>query len=82
MVEFLNQKGYSASKQRIEHYYKTNEPFLKQLLKAKGKIIPGWNDTLEATDLELSPDPNKTKLVSVPDEDLTKDLPTEQKQEK
>lgn len=25
VVEYLNHKGYSASKQKIEHYYKTNE---------------------------------------------------------
>lgn len=69
VVEFLNNKGYSANKQKIEHYYKTNEGFLKVLLKRKGKIIPGWNDSIESSDLELENNDknNNKKLVEMPE---------------
>lgn len=67
VVEFLNNKGYSATKQRIENYYKTNEGFLKSLMKRKGKIIPGWNDIIQSRDLDLNTDENKTEsLIEMP----------------
>lgn len=62
VVEFLKAKGYSATKQKIEHYYNTNEGFLKSILKRKGKVIPGWNDAIESGDLDLESE-NKKNLV-------------------
>lgn len=40
VVQFLNQKGYNATKQKIQNYYKNNEGFLKSILKNNGTIIP------------------------------------------
>lgn len=75
VVEFLRNKGYSANKMKIEHYYKTNEGFLKTLLKRKGKVIPGWNDNIESSDLELnSDDKTKENLVEMPEESLVEEL--------
>jgi hypothetical protein len=44
VVDFLKQKGYSASIERIENYYSKNENFLKGLMKKHNHIVPGWND--------------------------------------
>ena len=76
VVEFLNNKGYSANKQKIEHYYKTNEGFLKILLKRKGKIIPGWNDSIESSDLELENNDknNNKKLVEMPELNIEEEI--------
>lgn len=65
VVEFLKAKGYSATKQKIEHYYNTNEGFLKSILKRKGKVIPGWNDSIESGDLDLESE-NKKDLIEMP----------------
>lgn len=73
VVDFLRQKGYSASIQRIEDYYLKNQGFLKGLLKKKGKIIPGWNDTIESSDLELEEN-KKQNLNPIPDTSLEQDL--------
>ena len=70
VVEFLNNKGFSASKDFVEHYYKTNEKFLKNLMKNDGVIIPGWNDTIVSSDLELDTNVQNKELVQVPDEKL------------
>lgn len=70
VVEFLNNKGFSASKDFVEHYYKTNEKFLKNLMKNDGVIIPGWNDTIVSSDLELDTNVQNKELVQVPDENL------------
>lgn len=40
VVEFLKSKGYSASKIKIQNYFRNNEGFLKSILKKRGKIIP------------------------------------------
>lgn len=69
VVDFLKSKGFTASKQKIEHYYKTNENFLKTLLKRKGKIISGWNDTIESNDLSLGEETD-AKLVEIPDNNV------------
>lgn len=73
VVSFLKSKGYNASKQRIENYYKTNEGFLKQCLKQKGKIIPGWNDELESQDLEIEIT-EENKLLDLPDNSVEEEL--------
>jgi uncharacterized protein (UPF0333 family) len=74
VVEFLNAKGYSATKQRIEHYYKMNEGFLKTIFKKHGKVIPGWNDAIECVDLELEENKNKTALIEIPDSSVEEEL--------
>lgn len=75
VVEFLNNKGYSASKEFIEKYYNKNESFLKKLLKKDNVIIPGWNDEISSADLELGSSPDKKEeLVPVPDEKLDEEL--------
>ena len=78
VVEFLNNKGYSASKEFIEKYYNKNESFLKKLLKKDNVIIPGWNDEISSADLELGSSPDKKEeLVPVPDEKLDEELKSE-----
>ena len=74
VVEFLNSKGYSATKEFIERYYKNNENFLKKLMKKENVIIPGWNDDISSSDLELDSSPKKEELVQVPDEKLDDEL--------
>ena len=74
VVDFLKQKGYSASEERIENYYKKNEDFLKSLMKKHGKIIPNWNDAIESSDLELEDNKNKEKLNPLPETNLEEDL--------
>lgn len=80
VVEFLNSKGYSATKERVLHYYNNNEGFLKSLFKKHGKIVPGWNDSIDSSDLELEEIPKtnnkneKEKLVEVPDEILEEQI--------
>lgn len=79
VVEFLNNKGYNSSIQKIQHYYKTNEGFLKSLLKRKGKLIPGWNDDIESEDLDLSVnEQKKEKLIEVPNNSVEEDLGIEE----
>lgn len=79
VVDFLKMKGYSATKQRIEHYYNTNEGFLKTLLKRKGKIITGWNDSIESADLDLDNDNGTNeKLVEMPDNSVKDELGVEE----
>lgn len=78
VVEFLNNKGYSSSVQKIEHYYKMNEGFLKSLLKRKGKLIPGWNDAIESDDLDLSLQKTNQKLVEVPNNSVEEELGVEE----
>ena len=79
VVEFLRQKGYSASEERIENYYKKNEDFLKGLMKKHGKIIPNWNDAIESSDLELEESKKDEMLSPLPDTDLEEDLGKETK---
>ena len=79
VVEFLKQKGYSASEERIEKYYKKNEDFLKGLMKKKGKIIPNWNDSIESSDLELEENKKEEKLSPIPESSLEEDLGKETK---
>jgi len=79
VVEFLKQKGYSASEERIEKYYKKNEDFLKSLMKKKGKIIPNWNDSIESSDLELEESKKEEKLSPIPESSLEEDLGKETK---
>lgn len=79
VVEFLKQKGYSASEERIENYYKKNEDFLKGLMKKKGKIIPNWNDSIESSDLELEENKKEEKLSPIPESSLEEDLGKETK---
>lgn len=74
IVDFLNLKGYSASKEFIERYYKNNENFLKKLMKNDGCIIPGWNDDITSSDLELDKDVKNKEMIPVPDELLEDDL--------
>lgn len=74
VVEFLKSKGYSASKMKIENYYKTNEGFLKSILKKRGKIIPGWNDTINSSDLELETSNNSESLVEIPEISVEQEL--------
>lgn len=75
VVEFLNSKGFSATKEFVNHYYKTNEGFLKKLMKKDGVIIPKWNDEISSADLELGSSPDKKEeLVPVPDEKLDDEL--------
>lgn len=74
VVEFLNSKGYSASKDFVEKYYKNNEGFLKKILKKDGVIIPGWNDEISSNDLELSSSPVNKEMVPVPDENLDEEF--------
>lgn len=79
VVEFLSNKGYSATKQRIENYYKANEGFLKSLMKRKGKVIPNWNDTIQSRDLDLDVSENKTDtLVEVPNTPIQEQLGVEE----
>lgn len=71
VVEFLKSKGYSATKEFVNNYYKNNEGFLKKLLKKDGVIIKNWNDEISSSDLELGSSPDKKEeLVPVPDEKL------------
>jgi len=79
VVEFLRQKGYSASEERIENYYKKNEDFLKGLMKKHGKIVPGWNDSIESSDLELEESKKEEKLSPIPESSLEEDLGKETK---
>lgn len=79
VVEFLRQKGYSASEERIENYYNKNEDFLKGLMKKHGKIIPGWNDSIESSDLELEENKKEEKLSPIPETSLEEDLGKETK---
>ncbi len=79
VVEFLRQKGYSASEERIENYYKKNEDFLKSLMKKHGKIIPNWNDSIESSDLELEENKKEEKLSPIPETNLEEDLGKETK---
>lgn len=75
--EFLKQKGYSASEGFVEKYYNKNENFLKSIMKKDGVIVPGWNDEIESSDLEIeSSHENKKeeKLVQVPDDDLEEEF--------
>jgi hypothetical protein len=75
VVEFLNSKGYSASKDFVERYYNKNENFLKKLMKKDGVIIQKWNDEISSSDLELGSSPDKKEeLVPVPDEKLDDEL--------
>ena len=83
VVEFLKNKGYSATKEFVDNYYKNNEGFLKQLLKKDGVIIPGWNDAISSSDLELESSPDKKEeLVPVPDENLDEEFNTKVKSQK
>ncbi|MBO5853208.1 MAG: hypothetical protein J6Q61_00555 [Bacteroidales bacterium] len=52
---------------KIENYYKTNEGFLKSILKKRGKIIPGWNDTITSNDLEIETSNDSESLVEIPE---------------
>lgn len=70
VVEFLNNKGFSATTDFVEHYYKTNEKFLKNLMKNDGVIVPGWNDAITSSDLELDTNVQNKELIQVPDEKL------------
>jgi hypothetical protein len=79
VVEFLKTKGYSATKEFVDNYYKNNEGFLKQLLKKDNVIIPGWNDAISSSDLELESSPKKEELVPVPDEKLDEEFNTKVK---
>lgn len=79
VVEFLKSKGYTATKQRIENYYKTNEGFLKTLFKKHGKVIPGWNDSIESVDLDLEEKEDR-KLVELPDTSVEEELGIDEKQ--
>lgn len=74
--EFLKQKGYSASVEFVGNYYKKNEGFLKSLMKSDNVIVPGWNDDITASDLEIEITTDKTKkdLVQVPDDDLQEEF--------
>ena len=74
--EFLKQKGYSASKEFVSNYYSKNENFLKSLMKSDGVIVPGWNDQIEANDLEIeiTTDKGQKDLVQVPDDDLQEEF--------
>lgn len=80
VVEFLNNKGYSATRQRIDNYYKTNEGFLKSLMKRKGKVIPGWNDTIQSRDLDLNIDDDKKadSLIEMPNIPIQQELGVEE----
>lgn len=82
VVEFLNSKGFSATKDFVNHYYKTNESFLKKLLKKDGVIIPGWNDQISSADLELETSPKNTEMVQVPDENLDEEYNNKSKKSK
>ena len=77
VVEFLNGKGYSASKEFVANYYKNNEGFLKKLLKKDGIIIKNWNDEITSSDLELSSSSKNTEMVPVPDEKLDEEFNTQ-----
>lgn len=79
VVEFLRQKGYSASEERIEKYYNKNEEFLKGIMKKHGKIIPGWNSSIESSDLELEESKKEEKLSPIPETSLEEDLGKETK---
>lgn len=76
VVEFLKSKGYSATKEFVENYYKNNEGFLKRLLKKDNVVIPGWNDEISSSDLELDSSPKQEELVPVPDEKLDEEFNT------
>lgn len=82
VVEFLNNKGFSASKEFVEKYYKKNESFLKKLLKNDGVIIPGWNDQISSSDLELGSSPKNKEMIQVPDEDLSEEFTNNESQNK
>lgn len=51
VIQHLSDKGYSATKQRIEHFYNTNQPFFKRVMKKRGISVEGWNDSLNADQL-------------------------------
>jgi len=72
--DFLKQKGYSASTDFVTKYYAKNESFLKSLMKSDGILVPGWNDGIESSDLELEITKNEKELVQVPDEDLKEEF--------
>lgn len=74
VVDFLNSKGYSASRDFITKYYNNNEKFLKRLLKNDNVIVPGWNDGISSSDLELETSPQREELVPVPDEKLEEEF--------
>lgn len=74
VVDFLKQKGYSASIERIENYYSKNENFLKGLMKKHNHIVPGWNDQIQSSDLELDKNIKKQNLSPIPETNLEQDL--------
>lgn len=74
VVEFLKSKGYSASKIKIQNYFRNNEGFLKSILKKRGKIIPGWNDSINSSDLELEKTENDLSLVEIPEITVEQEL--------
>ena len=43
-------------------------------MKKDGVIVPGWNDSIESSDLEIEDIKNKKDLIAVPDEDLSKEI--------
>lgn len=47
--------------------------FLKSLLKKKGKVIPGWNDAIESSDLEIQ-EIKDEKLVEMPETKIEEEL--------
>lgn len=74
VVEFLKSKGYTATKEFIENYYKINEGFLKKLLKKDKVIIPGWNDVIDSSDLEIDSTVKNSETVPVPEENLEEEM--------
>ena len=70
VVQFLNSKGYTATTQFVQKYYNNNQNFLKKLMKKDNVIVPGWNDQIISSDLELGTDPKTEQLVPVPDQVL------------
>ena len=74
VVEFLKSKGYSASKMKIENYFRNNEGFLKSILKKRGKIIPGWNDSINSSDLEIETSNDSESLVEIPEITVEQEL--------
>lgn len=78
VIQHLSEKGYTATKQRIENFYKTNLGFFKRVMKKRGVSIQGWNDSLDAD--ELTPagvsvqTEKKTEKIEIPDIKLEDEL--------
>jgi hypothetical protein len=48
--------------------------FLKKLLKKDKVIIPGWNDAIDSSDLEIDSTVKNSEAVPVPEENLEEEM--------